>query len=157
QRDESVTQPIERICTYVGSLQAAIESPSEASGPDFGRDLGQAKSDFGGDEERLMEGEGDFRLSPFPYPGLRSFDPTEGRLFFGRDHSVTEVQKRLSTYGIATVLGGSGSGKSSLVRAGLLPYLNSKRRIPGRVGSWYMAEFRPRMNPLDELADALAD
>jgi hypothetical protein len=108
-------------------------------------------------EERLMEGEGDFRLSPFPYPGLRSFDPKEGRLFFGRDRSVTEVQKRLATYGIAAVLGGSGSGKSSLVRAGLLPYLNSKRRIPGRVGSWYMAEFRPRMSPLNELADALAD
>jgi hypothetical protein len=108
-------------------------------------------------EERLIEGEGDFRLSPFPYPGLRSFDPKEGRLFFGRELSVTEVQKRLATYGVATVLGGSGSGKSSLVRAGLLPYLNSKRRIPGRVGSWYMAEFRPRMNPLDELADALAD
>jgi hypothetical protein len=108
-------------------------------------------------EERLLEGEGDFRLPPFPYPGLRSFDPKEGRLFFGRDHSVTEVQKRLANYGIATVLGGSGSGKSSLVRAGLLPYLNSKRRIPGRVGSWYMAEFRPRMNPLDELADALTD
>jgi hypothetical protein len=108
-------------------------------------------------EERLTEGEGEFRLPPFPYPGLRSFDPKEGRLFFGRDHSVAEVQKRLATYRIATVLGGSGSGKSSLVRAGLLPYLNSKRRIPGRAGSWYMAEFRPRMNPLDELADALAD
>jgi hypothetical protein len=108
-------------------------------------------------EERLMAGEGDFRLSPFPYPGLRSFDPKEGKLFFGRDGGVTEVQKRLAKYGIVTVLGASGSGKSSLVRAGLLPYLNSKRRIPGRVGSWYMAEFRPRMNPLCELADALAD
>jgi hypothetical protein len=108
-------------------------------------------------EERLTEGEGYFRLPPFPYPGLRSFDPKEGRLFFGRDHSVIEVQKRLAHHGIATVLGGSGSGKSSLVRAGLLPYLNSKRRIPGRVGSWYMAEFRPRTDPLRELADALAD
>jgi hypothetical protein len=110
-----------------------------------------------GTEERLLEGEGDFRLPPFPYPGLRSFDPKEGKLFFGRDRSVNEVQKRLASYGVVTVLGGSGSGKSSLVRAGLLPYLNSKRRIPGRVGSWYMAEFRPRMNPLCELADALAD
>jgi hypothetical protein len=108
-------------------------------------------------EERLTEGEGYFRLAPFPYPGLRSFDPKEGRLFFGRDRSVSEVQKRLADHGIATVLGGSGSGKSSLVRAGLLPYLNNKRRIPGRAGSWYIAEFRPRVNPLRELADALAD
>jgi hypothetical protein len=106
-------------------------------------------------EERLVEGEGDLRLPPFPFPGLRSFDPKEDKLFFGRDRSIDEVQKRLTNYGLVTVLGGSGSGKSSLVRAGLLPYLNSKRRIPGRVGSWYVAEFRPRMNPLCELADAL--
>ena len=108
-------------------------------------------------EECLVAGEADFRLPPFPYPGLRSFDPKEGKLFFGRENSVTEVQKRLANSGIVTVLGGSGSGKSSLVRAGLLPYLNSKRRIKGRVGSWYQAEFRPRRNPLFELADALAD
>jgi hypothetical protein len=108
-------------------------------------------------EERSMAGDGDFRLSPFPYPGLRSFGPKEGKLFFGRENNVTEVRRHLAECGIVTVLGGSGSGKSSLVRAGLLPYLNGKRRIPGRTGSWYVAEFRPRTNPLRELADALAD
>lgn len=108
-------------------------------------------------QERLLGGEGDFRLSPFPYPGLRSFDPKEGKIFFGRERNVSDVQQRLANSGIVVVLGGSGSGKSSLVRAGLLPYLNSKRRIQGRVGSWYKAEFRPRIDPLRELADALAD
>jgi hypothetical protein len=108
-------------------------------------------------EERLLAGEGEFRLSPFPYPGLRSFDPKEGKLFFGRETSVAEVRKHLESAGIVTVLGGSGSGKSSLVRAGLLPFLNNKQRIPGRPGSWYVAEFRPRTNPQHEFSDALAD
>jgi hypothetical protein len=108
-------------------------------------------------EEQLIEGEGEFRLPPFPYPGLRAFDSREGKLYFGRDNSISEIQRRLASYGIVAILGGSGSGKSSLIRAGLLPYLNSTRRMPGRVGSWYMAEFRPRMNPLCELAHALVD
>ena len=108
-------------------------------------------------EERLVAGEGQYRLSPYPYPGLRSFDPQEGELFFGRDRNVSDVQKRLGTGRTVVVLGGSGSGKSSLLRAGLLPFLNTTRRIPGREGIWYKAEFRPRTNPLAELVDALVD
>jgi hypothetical protein len=108
-------------------------------------------------EQRLVAGDGQYRLSPYPYPGLRSFDPQEGEIFFGRERNVSDVQKRLATERTVVVLGGSGSGKSSLVRAGLLPFLNTTRRIPGREGSWYRAEFRPRTNPLAELVDALVD
>jgi WD domain, G-beta repeat len=108
-------------------------------------------------EERLLAGDGEYRLSPYPYPGLRSFDPQEGEFFFGRDRNVTELQNRLAAERIVVVLGGSGSGKSSLLRAGLLPYLNTTRRIRGREGSWYTAEFRPRTDPLGELVDALVD
>src|SRR5260370_3991870 len=108
-------------------------------------------------EQRLVAGEGQYRLSPYPYPGLRSFDPQEGEIFFGRERNVTEVQKRLATERTVVVLGGSGSGKSSLLRAGLLPFLNTTRRIPGREGSWYRAEFQPRTNPLAGLVDALVD
>ncbi len=53
------------------------------------------------------------------------------------------------------VLGGSGSGKSSLVRAGLLPKLNSTAPIPKRSGAWYVVEFRPRTDPAEELLDAI--
>jgi DNA-binding beta-propeller fold protein YncE len=108
-------------------------------------------------EERLVAGEDEYRLSPYPYPGLRSFDPFEGEIFFGREHNVEEVQGRLVDERIVVVLGGSGSGKSSLLRAGLLPYLNTRMRIPGRDGSWYKAEFRPRKDPLGELVDAVVD
>ena len=109
------------------------------------------------DERRRLAGEGTYRLSPYPYPGLRSFNPQEGENFFGRERNVTDVQNRLVAARMVVVLGGSGSGKSSLLRAGLLPYLNTKRRIPGREGSWYKAEFRPRKDPLGELIDALVD
>jgi len=108
-------------------------------------------------EEQLVAGDGQYRLSPYPYPGLRSFGPQEGEIFFGRERNVTDVQKRLVTERTVVVLGGSGSGKSSLLRAGLLPFLNTTRRIPGRDGSWYRAEFRPRTDPLAELLDSLVN
>jgi hypothetical protein len=109
------------------------------------------------EQRRLVAGEGTYCVSPYPYPGLRSFDPQEGENFFGRERNVTGVQNRLIVARMVVVLGGSGSGKSSLLRAGLFPYLNTTRRIPGREGSWYKAEFRPRKDPLGELIDALVD
>jgi hypothetical protein len=105
----------------------------------------------------LVPNEDEYRLPPYPFPGLRAFDQEEAKLFFGRERSVVEVQERLADSGVVVVLGGSGSGKSSLVRAGLLPHLNAGRPIQGRIGSWYKAAFRPRTDPLGELADALAD
>jgi hypothetical protein len=109
------------------------------------------------EEENKLAGAQEYRISPYPYPGLRSFEPREGDLFFGRDRSVRQVRERLERQRVVVVLGGSGSGKSSLLRAGLLPYLNTKHRISGRGGSWYSTEFRPRTQPLEELADALAE
>src|SRR6188474_577387 len=90
-----------------------------------------------------------------PYPGLRSFTPDEGTVFFGRERSVNEIRNRLADLHVAVVLGGSGSGKSSVVRAGLMPRLNSTKGIRGRPGNWYTAEFRPRTQPMEELIGAL--
>lgn len=102
-------------------------------------------------------GDGSFRVPPVPYPGLRSFTPQEGAVFFGRERNVDEIRQRLAHLNFAVLLGGSGSGKSSLVRAGLIPRLNSTKGIPGRSGNWYAAEFRPRLRPLEELITALAN
>jgi energy-coupling factor transporter ATP-binding protein EcfA2 len=95
-------------------------------------------------------------ISPSPYPGLRSFTPHEGRVFFGRRSDVDEVRERLKAHRMVMVLGGSGSGKSSLIRAGLLPHLNGVGRIGGRGGTWYWCEFRPELAPLANLLTALA-
>ncbi|HSK31807.1 MAG TPA: hypothetical protein VLA17_17750, partial [Candidatus Limnocylindria bacterium] len=56
-------------------------------------------------------------LGVYPYPGLRSFQPNEADLFFGRDSQIEELRNLLADHNIIVVLGGSGSGKSSLVRA----------------------------------------
>ncbi len=127
------------------------------------RQLNAEPQIWGGDpiviekEQSLLLDEDKHRIEPYPYPGLRSFEPGEGEIFFGRSHNVEEVREKLAANQVVAVLGGSGSGKSSLLRAGLLPFLNTKQRIRGSVGNWYSAEFRPRTRPLDELASALAE
>ena len=109
------------------------------------------------EEEKSLLGEDTHRIAPYPYPGLRSFDPGEGEFFFGRARNVEAVRDLLARKQVIAVLGGSGSGKSSLLRAGLLPFLNTTRRIQGRYGNWYSMEFRPRRAPLGELAAAFVE
>jgi hypothetical protein len=64
-----------------------------------------------------------FGLPAQPYPGLRPFNPDEHRIFFGREEMVDTVIDGLATKNLVVVHGASGSGKSSLVRAGVLPWL----------------------------------
>src|SRR5262249_28265264 len=58
-----------------------------------------------------------------PYPGLIPFAERDARRFFGRDREVDEVLERLATRRFLAVIGVSGCGKSSLVRAGVIPVL----------------------------------
>jgi len=58
-----------------------------------------------------------------PFPGLRPFETEEYRLFFGREGQSDALIERLERSRFLAVVGTSGSGKSSLVRAGLLPGL----------------------------------
>lgn len=60
-----------------------------------------------------------------PYPGLRPFQPAESEYFFGRDTQTKEVIDRLRQNRFVAVIGGSGSGKSSLVLAGAIPRLRT--------------------------------
>ena len=91
-----------------------------------------------------------------PYPGLQALQEADAAVFFGRDDDISAglealaSLRRLAGARLLLLLGASGSGKSSLLRAGLLPRL---RRDPGR---WLVVEpFRPGERPLDELAQAL--
>ena len=91
-----------------------------------------------------------------PYPGLMSFQERDAPVFFGRGEAIREGLDRLHNlrrYGgkaLLLVLGASGCGKSSLVRAGVVPRL---RRDPE---TWLVLDpFRPRLDPFAELAEAL--
>lgn len=89
-----------------------------------------------------------------PYPGLRPFETSEAHLFFGRDQQVLDLCDRLTRNRFVAVLGLSGSGKSSLVRAGLIPALERGRLLePGR--TWRIAQARPSGTPFANLAVAL--
>lgn len=88
-----------------------------------------------------------------PYPGLRPFEPYEGEIFFGREGHTDQLLEILQRERFLAVIGPSGGGKSSLVRAGLLPALAG-----GRLGTgshWRLALLRPGSQPLLALAQAL--
>lgn len=89
-----------------------------------------------------------------PFPGLRPFEEDEEHLFFGREKSITELLSRLRISRFLAVIGTSGSGKSSLVKSGLLPSLY-RGFMAGAGSNWKTALFRPGDDPIGNLADAL--
>ena len=91
-------------------------------------------------------------MSDFPYPGLRPFRRDESDIFFGRDGDITRLTKRLANYHFIAVVGNSGSGKSSLIQAGLLARLNLGV-IRGQ--HWRTAKMRPGNYPFRSLSIAL--
>jgi hypothetical protein len=90
-----------------------------------------------------------------PFPGLRPFESNEDHLFFGRDGQSDELLRRLRRSRFLAVLGTSGSGKSSLVRAGMLPSLYGGLMTQAGSG-WRVALFRPGHDPIGNLAAALS-
>src|SRR3974390_871170 len=89
-----------------------------------------------------------------PFPGLRPFVQAEDYLFFGREEQTLELLARLGKHRFVAVVGTSGSGKSSLVRCGLLSELLGGKML-GAGASWEIAVTHPGGNPLALLAEAL--
>lgn len=89
-----------------------------------------------------------------PYRGLRVFGEEDARFFFGRDREVQRLIEKLKRSRFVAVLGPSGSGKSSLVRAGLVPLLRSGALA--QVEGWHVVVLRPGASPLTALAAQLA-
>jgi len=85
---------------------------------------------------------------PCPYRGLYHFSPDDAEYFFGREVFIEELFKATQTRNFIPVLGASGSGKSSVVLAGLVPKLQ-------QTGHWLFTHFRPGFNPFYGLAEAL--
>lgn len=91
-----------------------------------------------------------------PFPGLRPFTTAEAHLFFGREGLSNEVLKLLvMESNFLAILGASGSGKSSLIRAGLIPNLHSGK-LQEENTNWRIVICRPGNNPIGNLAAALA-
>ncbi len=105
-----------------------------------------------------------------PYLGLRPFQETDSDRFFGREALVERLLSRLAASSSLTsaqtiagnglgggqflaVVGPSGSGKSSVVKAGLIPALRAGR-LPGSE-NWFVAEMMPGTHPLEEMEAAL--
>ena len=93
-------------------------------------------------------------LPASPYPGLRPFEKHEWPIFFGRERMVDEVLDLLAEHRLGVVHGSSGCGKSSLIRAGVLPKLEQEHARHGLV--WRTATTRPGGAPLWNLAEAVA-
>jgi hypothetical protein len=89
-----------------------------------------------------------------PYPGLRAFERDEVDLFFGREDCIDLMVDRLARTRFLAVLGASGSGKSSLVKTGLIRALR-RGEHPTASHRWRIAEMRPEAEPLRNLAKAL--
>ena len=103
---------------------------------------------------------GGLMWSGCPYLGLLPFEEQDARVFYGRSELVAKlverVAERLNAAGILLVTGESGAGKSSLLRAGLMPRLAAGALGPGSE-RWPRRVIRPTGNPLRELAMHLAD
>jgi hypothetical protein len=90
---------------------------------------------------------------PSPYQGLEVFDERHAPFYFGREAYVQRLVEKLKSSRFVAVVGPSGSGKSSLVRAGLLP----RMRIGAAGGSWRILVLRPGAHPLAALAGQLVN
>lgn len=89
-----------------------------------------------------------------PYMGLVAFQEADAKFFFGREKLVNELLERVQSARFVCVAGPSGSGKSSLVQAGLIPALR-QGKVAGS-DKWLFATFTPGGSPIAGMAQALA-
>jgi hypothetical protein len=99
-------------------------------------------------DEELREG----RAGLCPFRGLLAFREEDAAFFVGREEATAQLRRKLEVQSFVAVVGASGTGKSSLVHAGLVPAL---RRDPKLV--WDVIALVPDKRPLHSLAAALLD
>lgn len=89
-----------------------------------------------------------------PYVGLRPYQDDESLLFFGRNKQTLELLQRLHEHHFVAVVGSSGCGKSSLLRAGLIPSLKAGYLVDDS-DSWLISVMKPGQDPMRNLCRAL--
>ncbi|YAF94612.1 MAG: caspase family protein [Nodularia sp. CChRGM 3473] len=91
-----------------------------------------------------------------PYRGLRAFAEEDAQYFYGRETVIQQLISDLTLKSFIAVVGASGSGKSSVVQAGLVAHLRHGKLLPGSQ-DWWMRSVRPGANPLEALSRRLVD
>ena len=140
-RNQTIGQVLGGMVVYVSGGQAIINA-----GPDATSEANNASKP---------------ELGPNPYKGLLAFQETDGDRFFGRDTQIKQLWQKFcdlpeaeSGVRLLPIYGPSGSGKSSLARAGLIPEL-ARRPIPGKARA-RVAVLVPGTRPVEALATVLA-
>lgn len=104
-------------------------------------------------ESNQVGAESGIDLGVCPYMGLRAFGERETRYFYGREKLVDRLLQAISEQSVVSVVGASGSGKSSLVQAGLIPQLRHGNHIPNS-DRWQIIRMRPGDRPLNSLSQS---
>ncbi|MDJ0695568.1 caspase family protein [Mastigocoleus sp. MO_188.B34] len=107
------------------------------------------------DLSRWEESEG-FDLGICPYKGLRAFTETDTQYFFGRENLTQQIINQLNQQSFLAIVGASGSGKSSVARAGLIAQLRLGKQIPNS-DNWWVRTLIPGVKPLENLARVLQE
>ena len=97
-----------------------------------------------------------FDLGLCPYMGLRAFAEEDSKYFYGREGLTRKLIQEVSHQSCLAVVGASGSGKSSIVQAGLIAQLRQGKQVPGSE-QWWIGRMRPGDRPLEALAHRLVD
>ncbi len=95
------------------------------------------------------------KLGICPYPGLRPFTEEESIFFKGRDLHIRQIAKMLEENKMTFITGASGDGKSSMVYAGVVPYIRAGF-FKADFNNWIIAAFKPKRNPLLSLSQSLS-
>ena len=145
------TAPMPRIASLVDDLPAAVERVVNRCLAKARDDRYASARELLGDLDQLAPGRHGRALAEHesPYPGLVTFQEADADRFFGRDQDVLRVVARIREHPLVGVVGPSGVGKSSFVRAGVVPALKSSGE------PWEVHVLRPGRRPLASLATAI--
>jgi WD40 repeat protein/DNA-binding SARP family transcriptional activator/class 3 adenylate cyclase/energy-coupling factor transporter ATP-binding protein EcfA2 len=135
-----------RLLTFRGEVADGVET--------IQRLLEQRRAELAGRQAHLQE-QAVASLAGCPYKGLARFEAADADNFFGRERLVAELLARVPETSLVAVVGPSGSGKSSLLRAGLLPALAGG--VLDGTEPWRTVALCPGPRPTEELAARLRD
>ncbi|BAU11153.1 hypothetical protein LEP3755_16460 [Leptolyngbya sp. NIES-3755] len=95
-------------------------------------------------------------ISVCPYRGLQAFTENDAEFFYGRETLTQQLLQAIQRQSCFAVIGASGSGKSSIVQAGLIAQLRQGNRIPGSA-QWWIGRMCPGEHPFEALVQCLSE